>query len=682
MSDSALLYPHSLVHAPDLPRHCSFAPWIPEAGGDYDMLVVTLQESSYKQKPEVDEEDDEDISGTGAPTPTGDVLAEAQKRQAKNRKSKTDPATSQGGAAATQAAASSGGGAASPDAAGRGRSTTKAARSVATSSCDIFDSIVAYLGAELPTDGDVATMRTPFKYFALEAAEGEKTAAGLPRHVADKRAAMLRSYNQRRSISLRPRLAGRRSLTPEAQGGEGAAAKEDALANKWVVAERLMLGANSGFVVEIGLMLLVRRRLVPHINSVCKDSEATGILGVVANKGGVGIGATVYGTPLVFVGSHLAAHMHFLDARNQNVEEILAGMHLGNPDMSADVQAGHCFWAGDLNYRLDQDLLGPDGAKGGNGGKKLKKDKRSAMHLMTQGLIDQECWQDLMAADQLKWSQQQGLAFVGFQEGAYTFPPTFKVERAPGFQYQPKRVQSYCDRVLWRSLPQLQRDVRCEEVAGHASITTSDHKPVSASFQLTLRAPPLLSPCPPTSAPIIEFGDISASDVMAADVSGKSDPYVRFFSYPPGLLHPHKAPSGSGNLRGLVDYAPGLAPHTGFVKQTLNPKWNVERQVPNLRLNVTNRLALSRCHLLLVLMDYDALDSHDPIGTAVVDLSPLLNSNTLQFVEGITFNSRREGTLSGSLRVVWPGDDEYARVSAPKDTGGCCGEGAGCCSIQ
>ena len=42
---------------------------------------------------------------------------------------------------------------------------------------------------------------------------------------------------------------------------------------------------------------------------------------------------------------------------------------------------------------------------------------------------------ELMRLDQLRAMQRTGLAFVGFTEGEYTFEPTFKMLRAPGFEY-------------------------------------------------------------------------------------------------------------------------------------------------------------------------------------------------------------------------------------------------------
>ncbi|CAM9468482.1 unnamed protein product, partial [Heterosigma akashiwo] len=49
-----------------------------------------------------------------------------------------------------------------------------------------------------------------------------------------------------------------------------------------------------------------------------------------------------------------------------------------------------------------------------------------------------------LAAEEVLW---------GFQTSQPNFPPTFKVARHKTLEYNPKRLPSYCDRVLWKSLP-------------------------------------------------------------------------------------------------------------------------------------------------------------------------------------------------------------------------------------
>eukprot|EP00500_Bicosoecida_sp_ms1_P005447 CAMPEP_0203826364 /NCGR_PEP_ID=MMETSP0115-20131106/56479_1 /ASSEMBLY_ACC=CAM_ASM_000227 /TAXON_ID=33651 /ORGANISM="Bicosoecid sp, Strain ms1" /LENGTH=110 /DNA_ID=CAMNT_0050735411 /DNA_START=70 /DNA_END=399 /DNA_ORIENTATION=- len=64
-----------------MPR-ADFAPWIPAGGGDHDVIVVGLQESTYKMKPpkedgtaEESDPDDEEAAEDGADTPSAGAAA-------------------------------------------------------------------------------------------------------------------------------------------------------------------------------------------------------------------------------------------------------------------------------------------------------------------------------------------------------------------------------------------------------------------------------------------------------------------------------------------------------------------------------------------------------------------------------------------------------------------------------
>jgi hypothetical protein len=86
---------------------------------------------------------------------------------------------------------------------------------------------------------------------------------------------------------------------------------------------------------------------------------------------------------------------------------------------------------------------------------------------------------------------------VGFEEGPLDFPPTFKYD--PGCTggsvderlYNEQRVPSYCDRILWHSLPARRSMVRLVEYGSLDGLVSSDHRPVRAVFDL--ETPPRVS---------------------------------------------------------------------------------------------------------------------------------------------------------------------------------------------
>ena len=99
--------------------------------------------------------------------------------------------------------------------------------------------------------------------------------------------------------------------------------------------------------------------------------------------------------------------------------------------------------------------------------------------------MTKEDWETLKNADQLRASQTNGDAFVGFKEREIDFAPTFKVQRQVGTEYKKQRTPSFCDRILWKSMPQHEGELHLNTLRPVPNVSTSDHKPVVATFQLT-----------------------------------------------------------------------------------------------------------------------------------------------------------------------------------------------------
>ena len=78
---------------------------------------------------------------------------------------------------------------------------------------------------------------------------------------------------------------------------------------------------------------------------------------------------------------------------------------------------------------------------------------------------------------------------------------------------------------MWKSLPGCANKLQLEEFRSVEQIATSDHKPVYAKFNLELQPRVHLSP---HSSQVIRLKlvDFHASDLLAMDMNGTSDPYV------------------------------------------------------------------------------------------------------------------------------------------------------------
>lgn len=176
---------------------------------------------------------------------------------------------------------------------------------------------------------------------------------------------------------------------------------------------------------QIGLQVYVRTDLAPHVDQVRTGVEATGLFGVVMNKGGVAVGMRLYGhTTLCVIASHLAAHMKHASARDDDAASILNGIGVAPVyNMDADAAYQHVIWVGDLNYRVDLGIT--------RGGDRGREDPERWSEV--QALMGTNDWPALVAADQLRDSIAQQRAFTGFSEAPINFCPTFKVKRLPGF---------------------------------------------------------------------------------------------------------------------------------------------------------------------------------------------------------------------------------------------------------
>jgi len=261
---------------------------------------------------------------------------------------------------------------------------------------------------------------------------------------------------------------------------------------------------------EMRLTIYARKRYVASgsgcISHVQASRSATGIGGVLGNKGGLVISLCFGHTSLCFISCHLAAHSHKWRDRDENCVEVLRETmrDVGSPTLDAVSEFDHVFWMGDLNYRVDLNMNPDNLDKCSTYAKALRLNKSRRLSMAgsnvtpnvrygTEALILEEVkkyiaeedWEKLMEHDQLRASQKNGRSFVGFLEGPMHFAPTFKVERRPGVHHKDQRIPSYCDRILWKSMPCKQGNVKQTLLASVPGVSTSDHKPVCAHFEIT-----------------------------------------------------------------------------------------------------------------------------------------------------------------------------------------------------
>ncbi|ORX90705.1 DNase I-like protein [Basidiobolus meristosporus CBS 931.73] len=239
------------------------------------------------------------------------------------------------------------------------------------------------------------------------------------------------------------------------------------------------------------LMIYVKEQHVKDIEYVADNSAGCGIMGMMGNKGGVAIRIKFRDTYLCFVNCHLAASVSEVSRRNQDYKELCRRLvfpsHIGvsryfatapgvagATGLSNTISNVHTrglsvynndilFWLGDLNYRID-----------------LPEEKVFA-------LLNENKLGELIEKDQLNAQKKLNLAFSGFSEGELNFLPTYKYEIGSEVltPNEKKRIPSWCDRILWCA--NKEENVKQLFYQSQNSMVSSDHKPVSALFNVSVK---------------------------------------------------------------------------------------------------------------------------------------------------------------------------------------------------
>lgn len=197
------------------------------------------------------------------------------------------------------------------------------------------------------------------------------------------------------------------------------------------------------------------------------------------NKGAVAvvlrIGRT---TRCCFVVAHLAAQEGKKNLKKRESDYVKIIRRLENEDTahaSANVplflRYEYVFVLGDLNYRIV-----PPTAKDASLAERVE---------WVEDRVAVSDWPGLAAYDELVQERAASKVFVNYHEGPLRFPPTFKFEPGLG-TYTRNRVPSYCDRILWHSLPARRPMISQVAYTSVPAVKSSDHLPVRAVFDLKI----------------------------------------------------------------------------------------------------------------------------------------------------------------------------------------------------
>ena len=175
-------------------------------------------------------------------------------------------------------------------------------------------------------------------------------------------------------------------------------------------------------------------------------------------------------------------------------------------------------------------------------------------------LVEKEDWETLRGYDELSREVEEARVLCDWTPLPCNFAPTFKVERDQTIEkYNPKRLPSYTDRMLVRSMPGFKDNLAHAEFTSCPEFTSSDHKPIRGLFEIN-PTPPARSGGAFGKRLKLKFSRISAHGLPVMDFGGKADPYIVFSTDPKNILMKVK----------------GKAAKSTTKKQTLNPTWEEE----------------------------------------------------------------------------------------------------------
>jgi hypothetical protein len=219
---------------------------------------------------------------------------------------------------------------------------------------------------------------------------------------------------------------------------------------------------NSVTLAAIHLIIYVKYSLRNYVEFLGKNSVKTGAKNLLGNKGAVGIWFRIYNIKVLIINSHLAAKMNYSHKRNENFHRIMRNIYNNNRN-----RIDYTIFMGDLNYRLN--LQYPINIRD------MEND-----------------YKKYLLYDQLYLEKRLNrLNLEGFQEGEIDFLPTFKFYNRTNIweNTKPDNSPAWTDRILFmkRDTKFSVFDVTLKRYDSMPQLIMSDHKPVYAIFEFTIR---------------------------------------------------------------------------------------------------------------------------------------------------------------------------------------------------
>lgn len=283
---------------------------------------------------------------------------------------------------------------------------------------------------------------------------------------------------------------------------------------EWLEKLTHILGSDYELVAQrqlVGILVAVflRKNHTPYLCNVQLSYAGTGFLNAIGNKGGVAARFQLYDRTISCVACHLAAHVEFVERRNQDFKDVarkavflpeqkpdqslsmseLPSVGTRNIQESSFSLAGSLVRADSIASQAPSSSNGPGAWLGGSvaavaaafsdisaGANTVVLNDPNALKIFEHDVIfwlgdlnyridaslgdvmrwiDRKDYAKLYEADQLQQQMKTCDVFRGFEEGRISFPPTYKINRngigyKTGENGEQTRIPAYTDRILWR----------------------------------------------------------------------------------------------------------------------------------------------------------------------------------------------------------------------------------------
>ncbi len=286
-------------------------------------------------------------------------------------------------------------------------------------------------------------------------------------------------------------------------------------------------------------------------------------------------------------------------------------------------------------------------------------------------MVKLEQWKELLELDELNREIKAGRILNQFTALQPNFPPTFKRSRqamlplsmseVDNFDdfYNEKRIPSFTDRILYKSLPAFAKCIQPLYFDSCEHATSSDHKPVRAGFKLDICKGKedifvdreLITKAVHNGVRSLHLKvyNLKGFNLEDMDVGGGSDPYVLIVTDPPSLLmHRSKIVKHNNGVKSKV------------ITKNLNPVWKdpMTLEIASLDLEGLSRNA----SLIFSVWDEDTFNADDLIGSSSVPFKDILESifvknKPFDFNLVLKSNAEIMGRLTGTVGLEGnPGD--------------------------